>query len=101
MGSFSVLTLLGDNDTWSVTLFGVTGDPALKAVRDPACFTRVVRACPLHAHWLDGTPVTDVLCMAGVLDRYHRFVVEGQPVATGLAAVGDAWACTNPSPAAA
>ena len=39
--------------------------------------------------------------MAGALDRYHRFVVEGQPVATGLAAVGDAWACTNPSPAAA
>jgi 2-polyprenyl-6-methoxyphenol hydroxylase-like FAD-dependent oxidoreductase len=97
MGSFSVLTLVGDNDTWSVTLFGITGDPALKAVRDPVCFTRVVRACPLHAHWLDGTPVTEVLCMAGVLDRYHRFVVDGQPVATGLAAVGDAWACTNPS----
>jgi hypothetical protein len=37
MGSFSVLTLVGDNDTWSVTLFGITGDPALKAVRDPAC----------------------------------------------------------------
>jgi len=32
-----------------------------------------------------------------VLDRYRRFVVDGRPVATGFAAVGDAWACTNPS----
>jgi 2-polyprenyl-6-methoxyphenol hydroxylase-like FAD-dependent oxidoreductase len=35
--------------------------------------------------------------LAGVLDRYRRFIIDGQPVITGLAAVGDAWACTNPS----
>jgi hypothetical protein len=35
--------------------------------------------------------------MAGITDRYQRFVVDGVPVATGFAAVGDAWACTNPS----
>ena len=35
--------------------------------------------------------------MSGTLDRYRRFVVEGRPVATGLFAVADAWACTNPS----
>jgi hypothetical protein len=57
----------------------------------------VVRVCPLQAHWLDGEPVTGVLPMAGITDRYHRFVVDGTPVATGFAAVGDAWACTNPS----
>ncbi|MHA6795894.1 NAD(P)/FAD-dependent oxidoreductase [Pseudonocardia bannensis] len=97
MGCFSLLTLPGDNGTWSVTLFGPTGDAALKSVRAPECFTRVVRACPAHAHWLDGAPVTEVLAMAGILDRYRRFVVDGRPVATGFAAVGDAWACTNPS----
>ncbi|MGQ0719107.1 MAG: FAD-dependent oxidoreductase [Pseudonocardiales bacterium] len=97
MGSFSLLTLDGDNDTWSVTLFGPTGDAPLKALREPGCFTRVVQACPMHAHWLDGTPITDVLAMAGILDRYRRFVVDGQPVVTGFAAVGDSWACTNPS----
>lgn len=37
IGSFSVLTLEGDNDTWSITLFGITGDAALKALRDPDC----------------------------------------------------------------
>ena len=92
-----MLTLYGDNDTWSVTVFTVTGDAPLKALRDVDCFERVVRACPLQAHWLDGEPLTGMLAMAGVLDRIHGYVVDGRPVATGLAAVGDAWACTNPS----
>jgi 2-polyprenyl-6-methoxyphenol hydroxylase-like FAD-dependent oxidoreductase len=96
-GSISLLTLEGDNDTWSVTVYGQAGDAPLKAIRDPEVFTRVVRDCPLQAHWLDGTPLTDVLPMAGVLDRSTRLVADGQPVVTGLAAVGDAWASTNPS----
>ena len=97
LGSFTLLTLVGDNDTWSVTVWTATADPALKAFRDADAFTAVIRECPLQAHWLDGTPITDVLPYAGVLDRYRRFVVDGRPVATGFAAVGDAWACTNPS----
>jgi len=97
MGVFSILTLDGDNDTWSVTVSGTTRNKALRALRDPAAFRRVVAACPLQAHWLDGTPISPVLPMAGILDRYRRFVVEDQPVVTGLAVVGDAWACTNPS----
>ncbi|MGH3920772.1 MAG: FAD-dependent oxidoreductase [Pseudonocardiaceae bacterium] len=97
MGTFSLLTLDGDNDTWSVTVFGPTGDAPFKALRERACFTRVVQACPMQAHWLDGKPITDVLAMAGILDRYRRFVVDGRPVVTGFAAVGDSWACTNPS----
>jgi 2-polyprenyl-6-methoxyphenol hydroxylase-like FAD-dependent oxidoreductase len=97
LGSISVLTLDGDNDTWSVTVFAMMGDTPLKQLRFNDCFDRTIRACPLQAHWLDGEPITDVLPMAGVLDRYRRFVVDGRPVATGFAAVGDAWACTNPS----
>ena len=97
LGTISVVTLYGDNDTWSVTVVSSSADAPLKALRDAGRFTRVVSACPLQAHWLDGRPVTDVLPMAGILDRYRRFVVDGRPVATGLAAVGDAWACTNPS----
>jgi 2-polyprenyl-6-methoxyphenol hydroxylase-like FAD-dependent oxidoreductase len=94
--SFSLLTLPGDAGTWSVTAFIVAGDPALKALRDPARWTALVGACPLHAHWLCGEPLTAVLAMAGVTDRYRRFVVDGTPVATGIVSVGDAWACTNP-----
>lgn len=97
LGSISLITLDGDNGTWSVTVFGPTRDAPLKALRSPEVFDRVLRACPAHAHWLDGRPISGVVAMAGVLDRYRRFVVDGQPVATGFAAVGDAWACTNPS----
>ncbi|MGY1633362.1 NAD(P)/FAD-dependent oxidoreductase [Geodermatophilus sp. SYSU D01186] len=97
LGSISLITLIADNGTWSVTVFGPTRDTPLKALRDPAAFTRVVAACPRHAHWLDGRPITDVLAMAGVLDCYRRLVVDDEPVVTGYAPVGDAWACTNPS----
>jgi 2-polyprenyl-6-methoxyphenol hydroxylase-like FAD-dependent oxidoreductase len=97
IGTFSLLTLLGDNDTWSLTLWVSSKDAPLKALKNAETFAKVVQACPLHAHWLDGTPITDVLPMGGILDKYRRFVVDGQPVATGIVAVGDAWACTNPS----
>ena len=97
IGTISVLTLPGDNGTWSVTVYGASDDRALKGLRDPERWTRVVAACPLQAHWLDGDPITGVNTMAGILDRYRRYVVDGRPVATGVVAVGDAWACTNPS----
>jgi len=97
MGHFSILTLDGDNDTWSITLFTSSKNKAMRALRDTATFHRVVSACPQQAHWLDGEPISPVHLLTGVLDRYRRFVVDGQPVITGFAAVGDAWACTNPS----
>jgi 2-polyprenyl-6-methoxyphenol hydroxylase-like FAD-dependent oxidoreductase len=97
IGTFSVLTLPADNGTWSVTLFTSAGDQPLKRLRDPDAWTAVLAACPAHKHWLDGEPITGVLPMAGVLDRFRRLIVDGRPVATGLVAVGDAMACTNPS----
>jgi len=95
--SFSLLTLPSDAGTWSVTVFISSADRALKKLRDPKHWTALVAACPWHAHWLDGEPITDVLTMGGILDRYRRFVVDGVPVATGIVSVGDSRACTNPS----
>jgi len=97
LGTISALTLPGDNGTWSVTVFGAAGDLPLKNLRFAAKWTNTVRACPLQAHWLDGEPITDILPMSGIVDRYRRFVVGGLPVATGFVCVADAWACTNPS----
>jgi flavin-dependent dehydrogenase len=74
-----------------------THDPALKEIRRPDNWQAVVAACPLHAHLLDGVPITDVIAMGGVLDRHRRYVIDGSPVATGVLSVGDAVACTNPS----
>jgi len=79
--SFSLLTLPGDSRTWSVTVFFFTGDSAMKSLRDPARWTRLIAACPSHAHWLDGEPITDVLPMGGITNRDRRFVTGGSPVA--------------------
>lgn len=97
LGTFSILTVPADNGTWSVTLYAASGDQPLKQLRDPDAWTRLLAACPLHAHWLDGEPMTGVMAMGGIVDRYRRLHYGGQPVATGVALVGDAWASTNPS----
>lgn len=97
IGTIALLTLPGDDGTWSVTVMTATADPPLKVLRQAEPWTRTVAACPFHAQWLAGEPITDVLPMAGIADRYRRFVVDGAPVATGFVAVADATACTNPS----
>jgi flavin-dependent dehydrogenase len=97
IGSFSVLTLPADNSTWYVVLVASSGDRVLKRMRDPDLWTAVLRACPLHAHWLEGEPITEVESMGGVLDRHRRPVANGRPLLTGIALLGDSRACTNPS----
>jgi len=93
--SHSVLTLMGDAGTWSVTLYGAAGDPPIKQLRHAGPWTAVMEASPLHAHWLEGEAITQITAMGGVLDRRRRLPSDGS--LTGLALVGDAWACTNPS----
>jgi 2-polyprenyl-6-methoxyphenol hydroxylase-like FAD-dependent oxidoreductase len=93
VGTITILTLPGDNDTWSVTVYTTTGDQPLKRIRDADRWTAVVASLPLHAHWLDGEPITDVAAMGGVVDRYRR-LPDG---VTGLALLADAFACSNPS----
>jgi 2-polyprenyl-6-methoxyphenol hydroxylase-like FAD-dependent oxidoreductase len=97
LGSISIVTLPSDRDTWSVTIFASTADRPLTSLKDVERWSAVVAACPLHAHWLDGEPISGVLPMAGVLDRYRRLSADGRPAVLGVALVADAWACTNPS----
>lgn len=95
--SMSVLTLPADNGTWGVGVIASSGDGALRALRDDDTWDRVVRRYPLVAHWADGEPLDSVAVMANIPDRRRWFVVDGRPVATGVVALGDSWACTNPS----
>jgi 2-polyprenyl-6-methoxyphenol hydroxylase-like FAD-dependent oxidoreductase len=97
VGSFSILTLPSDAGTWCVTLYGSSRDQPLKALRDPARWTALVRACPRHAHWLEGEPTTPVMPMGGVVDRVRSLNGNGAGPALGVLSLGDAWACTNPS----
>ncbi len=98
LGSISSLALPADNGTWSVTLVTSAKDKALRVLRDAASWEKVVRSLPLVAHWLDGEPIDDrIIAMAGIEDRHRNLMVDGTPVATGVVAAGDAWACSNPS----
>jgi 2-polyprenyl-6-methoxyphenol hydroxylase-like FAD-dependent oxidoreductase len=97
---FSTLTLPADTGTWSVVLTTHSADRPLRALRDPETWQAVVARCPLIAHWAAGPgvePITGIDVMAGLDDRHRSLFVGGEPVVTGVALVGDAWACTNPS----
>ncbi len=95
--TLSILTLPADNGTWGVGLIVSARDRALRGLRDPDRWASVLASYPLAAHWLDGEPISDLAVMAAIEDRHRSYVVDGVPVVTGLAPVGDAWACTNPS----
>lgn len=96
-GSISTLTLAADNGTWQIAFVASGKDRTMRKVRDEAAFNKLWGSFPLVAHWLKGEPISDLEMMANLEDRIRHFVVDGVPVATGLAAVGDSWACTNPS----
>jgi flavin-dependent dehydrogenase len=98
-GSVSVLTLPADNGTWGLGIVVSAHDAPMRALRHVAHWEATWRSLPLVAHWLEaGEPISDgVAIMAKIEDRHRSFVVDGEPVATGVVAIGDAWACTNPS----
>jgi 2-polyprenyl-6-methoxyphenol hydroxylase-like FAD-dependent oxidoreductase len=97
-GSVSVGLLPSDNGTWSVTVFAAAHDAELRRLRDVERWSAVLRSFPLAAHWIEGEPIEDgIVSISKIEDRRRRFVVDGSPVATGILAVGDSWACTNPS----
>jgi 2-polyprenyl-6-methoxyphenol hydroxylase-like FAD-dependent oxidoreductase len=91
---------VGDNRTFSITLATPVDDDELrKLLADPEVFDATARQLVATAPWLDGRaePITpDVHVMAGLLNRWRDFVVDGEPVATGIVPIGDAVLCTNP-----
>ena len=96
--SASILTLPADNGTWGVGVIVSAKDAALRGLKDVDAWSRTVKGYPLAAHWLDGEPIDDgIAIMAKIEDRHRTFVIDGKPIATGVLALADSWACTNPS----
>ncbi|MBO3751027.1 FAD-dependent monooxygenase [Streptosporangiaceae bacterium NEAU-GS5] len=95
--SVSIITLPSDGSTWSLVITTSARDKKLRALRDPDRWHAALAGYPLVAHWADGEPISGVDVMAGIEDRYRHLVVDGTPVATGVVAVGDSCAATNPS----
>ena len=89
----------GDNRTYSITLTTAGDDRDMRRVARPEVFDEACRAVPALAKWTNpncGAPITGVEVMARLRNRRRHFVVDGAPVALGLAVVGDAALCTNP-----
>ena len=95
--SVSWFTGVADNGNWSVVVLGSAKDRALRGLRDVGTWERVARSYPLISHWIDAEPVTGIDVIAKIEDRVRHLDGAGGPVATGIAAIGDASACTNPS----
>ncbi len=97
-GTITSLTLPADNGTWALGIVTGSKDKQLRSLREVGRWEAVVRSLPLVAHWLDGTPIEDgVRVIARLEDRYRGFAVDGRPLATGVVAVADSWACSNPA----
>jgi 2-polyprenyl-6-methoxyphenol hydroxylase-like FAD-dependent oxidoreductase len=89
----------GDSRIFSVTLAASPDDEPLRAVRRAESFAAVAAALPTVRDWVDpgiSLPASDVHTLAS-LNGTRRFVVEaGEPIALGVAAIGDALIHTNP-----
>ncbi len=96
-GSIGLLTLPADRGTVGVAVIAASGDAACRPLRDEGAWRAVMALLPGTEAALAAEPVSPLVAMAGIEDRYRRFVVDGVPVATGVVSVGDAWAATNPT----
>ncbi|MDX6234739.1 MAG: hypothetical protein QOH68_3857 [Nocardioidaceae bacterium] len=99
LGYLKFAVFKGDNGTFSVTLAAGTDDREMRVLGHEEPFEATAATLVPVAPWIApgmSEPITGVHVMAKLLNRHRRFVVDGEPVALGFAAVGDAGVCTNP-----
>src|SRR5262249_27100184 len=84
---------------FSVTLAASPDDDVLRSLLRPHGFDRSAAALPILRGWVDpaiADPISDVHGMAGLRNTRRYLVRDGAPLATGVAALGDALIHTNP-----
>lgn len=96
-GSVGLLALPADDGTCGVGIIATSDDAALRPLRQEDAWWRVLAALPGGEALVGSEPISPLVSMAGIEDCYRRFVMDGMPVATGVVAVADAWAATNPT----
>jgi 2-polyprenyl-6-methoxyphenol hydroxylase-like FAD-dependent oxidoreductase len=96
-GSIALLVLPADHGTVGIGIIASSKDAAVRALRHEGPWRAVLAALPGGEELAGCEPVSPLVAMASIEDRWRRFVVDGQPVATGVVSVADAWAATNPT----
>lgn len=98
MDEFTALISGADNGVMQLAVIPLATDRRFRNLRHPEVHTAVLRSVPACASWLDGLePITEVYVMAGLHNTMRRLVVDGTPVVTGLATIGDSVCSTNPT----
>jgi len=100
LDALSLVAFPGEHDTYTISIQIEDDDAPMRILRDPRAFEAAARAVSSFAARVDATrvePLSDVHVMAGLQNRLRRLVVDGRPVVTGLAVLGDALCVTNPT----
>ena len=97
-GSLGLLVLPAEQGVTGIGIIAWSGDAELRALRHPGPWEAVMALLPNGPAVLAAEALEEeIAVMAGIEDRFRRYVVDGEPVATGVVSVGDAWAATNPT----
>ena len=99
LGYLKIGLFPGDGDIFSLTLAASPEDTELRAVLRTRGFETAVAALPMTREWVaPGTsePISGVHGMAKLRNARRWLVEDGEPLALGLAAIGDAQIHTNP-----
>lgn len=95
------MVMPADRGWFSVTFFGPAGDRDLRRVLlRPDGFDRAAQLVMGADTWVDiaaAQPVSDVMFMGHLANQLRSLRDEKGPVVTGVVALGDAAACTNPT----
>ncbi len=98
LDEFTVGIWGADNGTMQLAVVPLAVDRRFKTLRHPRVFETVMRTIQTYAAWLDVLePITEVFPMGAVNNTLRRLVVDGEPVITGLIAIGDSVCTTNPT----
>ena len=96
-GSVGLLVLPADRGTIGVGVIASSKDAELRVLRHEEPWRAVMALIPGGEDVLACEASSPLVAMAGIEDRWRRYVVDGEPVATGVVSVADAWAATNPT----
>jgi 2-polyprenyl-6-methoxyphenol hydroxylase-like FAD-dependent oxidoreductase len=98
LDEFTLAFFGADNGAMQLAIVRLATDRRFWRVKHPAVFNALLRTIPVCAAWLDELdPITAVFQMTGPHNTLRRLVVDGNPVVTGLHAIGDAVCTTNPT----
>jgi 2-polyprenyl-6-methoxyphenol hydroxylase-like FAD-dependent oxidoreductase len=88
-----------DDGFASLAISAAVDDDALKPLRRVPAFQAVAQELPLIGEWVRperATPVTDVLFMGNLENRYRTLIDAAHEPILGIVAIGDASTVTNP-----